>query len=135
MNSNDTALTNSTIQKMTSTCTKVTNLSALETMLNGDKEVIVSLVNVFISESSQTISDFEASLTNKNWESLYHLAHKLRPSVEYLGLYCIQKQVEQVEELTRKREKLDLMPDLVNDIINGLSAAQNELKEEFAPEA
>jgi len=107
------------------------SLDKLNEMAGGDADFIASVVSVFLEEVPQDLEGLEIAVKNKNYESIYQLAHKIKPNVDLLGMEQARAVALEIETLGKKGnnsvEIESIFPTLKNDIHQVIS----ELRKDF----
>lgn len=65
---------------------KTIDLSYLESIANGDKEILKELINIFIDQVEEFRIGLNAHFNNQSWKELAALAHKAKASVVAMGM-------------------------------------------------
>ncbi len=65
---------------------KYIDLSYLEGIAEGDKEVIKELVEIFLDQMPEFTDGFSESMGDKNWTKVAAIAHKAKSSVMSMGM-------------------------------------------------
>ncbi|MGQ1786611.1 MULTISPECIES: Hpt domain-containing protein [unclassified Saccharicrinis] len=65
---------------------KYIDLSYLEGIAEGDKEIIKELVEIFLDQMPEFTDGFAESMTDKDWVKVAAIAHKAKSSVMSMGM-------------------------------------------------
>lgn len=103
------------------------DLSYLEDITGGDKEVIIEMLQLLIDESPKHIQNIQQHLANSAWDELGASAHSLKPMMLYVGLTDLNKLVQTIEQYSKKREQLDELQDLVHQLDHDFQEVRNAL--------
>lgn len=112
------------------TSQKHTNLAYLRTLSNGDEGFIKEMLALFIEQTPELLEKMTKYLELKDWKSLGTVAHKMKPSVMFVGLKEIEADLKRVEEYTTERINTENIPIILDKIKQVCVAAIDELKEE-----
>jgi len=104
-----------------------TDLSYLNEMSGGNKELIEEMINIFLSQVDEFSRDMEMHLLNKDYEKLGKLAHKAKSSVSIMGLNKLAKDLKILEELAKDGKDPIKYPKLVKSFKDETSEAVEEL--------
>jgi len=108
------------------------NLDKIKEMADGDEDFIVSVITVFLEEVPQDLEELEMALSRRDYNSVYKLAHKIKPNVDLLGMEQTRANALQIETLGKSAENStkieEIFPVLKRDIIQVVG----ELKKDFA---
>lgn len=99
--------------------------------LSGNRALLLTLLDKFISEYQTLDKDLEKLVSNKEYDQAYSLVHTLKGVTGNLGLFALHHKSKSVEALIRNEKRL---PDDYSDFvalleqtvqaINGLSAEE-----------
>jgi HPt (histidine-containing phosphotransfer) domain-containing protein len=74
------------------------DLSYLEEITGGDNEIMLEMIDIFLTESEIAIQELQTIYEQNDWQALGAQAHKLKPTLLYVGL-------KDIHEITLKLEK------------------------------
>jgi HPt (histidine-containing phosphotransfer) domain-containing protein len=107
------------------------SLDKLNEMAEGDDDFVLSVVTVFLEEVPQDLEDLEKAIAEGDYESVYKLAHKIKPNVDILGMEQTRAIALEIETLGKDKENKDIIearfPALKKDILQVVS----ELRKDF----
>lgn len=83
------------------------NLTYLESISDGSKEMIEELISIFIEQIPEFTQDFKDGLAQKNWKKIAAVAHKAKSSVLSMGINELGNQDLKNLELVAKQIHLD----------------------------
>ncbi len=105
------------------------DLGQLEKISRGNPDFTQKMIAIFIGLSKENTAKLEAALAHDDLETIQKTAHKIKPSIDQMG-------IESLKEVVRKVEKYDLaagsrqeLSQLVGSIIGVLGAVVRELEE------
>jgi HPt (histidine-containing phosphotransfer) domain-containing protein len=104
-----------------------TDLSYLNEMSGGNKELIQEMISIFMSQVDEFAKDMETYLQNKDYEKLGKLAHKAKSSVSIMGLSKLAKDLKILEELTKEGKENIKYQKIVKNFRDETSEAVEEL--------
>lgn len=128
-NFSTTAMTNTPVSEIAQRCI---NLDFLTEISDGNEAFFNDFIHLFLKNAPLSITDMEQAFKNKEWETLRQAAHKIKPSLNYVGLKEISKAAARVEEFAKKMMQLDEIPALLNVIRTTCEMAYEELRQELA---
>jgi HPt (histidine-containing phosphotransfer) domain-containing protein len=79
------------------------NLDKINEMAEGDGEFIISVISVFLEEVPEDLELLEKAISQRNYESVYQLAHKIKPNVDLLGMEQTRATALEIEKLGKVR--------------------------------
>jgi HPt (histidine-containing phosphotransfer) domain-containing protein len=104
-------------------------LEYLETMTDGDADMMQTMLDMLIMEIPEEIEKMNVALAAQDWEELFQLSHKMKTTLSFIGNEEMIEANKTVEHNARHRENLDAVPALVA-IVDDLGAkVVNELRQ------
>ena len=73
------------------------DLSYLESVTDGDKELMKDLIDIFKSQIPEFITEFDEAFTEKDATTLSKIAHKAKSSVAIMGLNDLASELASFE--------------------------------------
>ncbi|MBK6641685.1 MAG: response regulator [Bacteroidetes bacterium] len=93
---------------------KLTNLDYLRELSDNNESFFKDFISLFLNNTPETMAELEKQLSGKNWEGVRQAAHKMKPSLNYLGLKEAQGLAASVEEYALKKENLEKIEGMVS---------------------
>ncbi len=113
-----------------STDNKLYDLSMIQSVSGGDKAFIKKMILLFIETVPQNVQELVDATERKNWEQVSKMAHKLKSTVDSMGIRTIHDQIRSVEMNAKNQEHLDLMPNMVRQVESVVSVCIQQLRRE-----
>ncbi|MEO5571264.1 MAG: response regulator [Bacteroidia bacterium] len=110
---------------------KFTNLTFLKQLADNNESFFKDFITLFLQNAPQSINDLELSLEKKDWHGVSQAAHKIKPTLSYLGMKEIHLAAVNIETYARNRVNLDEIPALVKKIKDTCNSAYIELEKEL----
>jgi PAS domain S-box-containing protein len=101
---------------MTTVKSKLYDLTMVQSVSGGDESFIKKMVALFIETVPQNVSDLKKALLDDNWEQVAKLAHKLKSTIDSMGIKSLRQEVRTVEANAKAKEALEEIPHLVATI-------------------
>jgi PAS domain S-box-containing protein len=101
---------------MLSANAKLYDLSMVESVSGGDPAFIKKMVALFIETVPQNVQDLSRATEAGNWEQVGKTAHKLKSTVDSMGIKSIKQDIRTVEANARQKQALEEIPSLVGNI-------------------
>ncbi|MFK8039679.1 MAG: PAS domain S-box protein [Crocinitomicaceae bacterium] len=76
------------------------DLTKLKLTTNGDKAFMSKMIQLFIDSAPSQLEEIEEAIEAKNWDQIGSYAHKIKPSIDYLGSETLQEMVREIEGKT-----------------------------------
>jgi HPt (histidine-containing phosphotransfer) domain-containing protein len=106
-----------------------TDLSYLEAMTEGDKGLIIELIDIFSTQVHEYSAQMKLFLREKNWSDLGKLAHKAKSSVAIMGMKDLAEELKKLEMLAGKEEDTGSYATYVDRYITECNKAVSELQD------
>ena len=104
-----------------------TDLSYLQEMSGGNKELVIEMINIFKNQVVEIAQDMENHLQKEEFELLGKLAHKAKSSVSIMGLNHLANDLKTLENLAKDGRNPEKYPGLVDNFKKETSEAIEEL--------
>ncbi|NTW48639.1 MAG: Hpt domain-containing protein, partial [Chlorobiales bacterium] len=105
-----------------------TDLSYLKTFADGSNEFIAEMVEVFLQQTPRYIEELQRHCKEQDWDALKAVAHKMRPTVAYMGIKKLETLIREIEEFAKLRKHLDRLPGMIENLVKVCKKALRELE-------
>lgn len=107
------------------------DLTGIKKLGQGDEEFIRKIIALFITQTQEMIPLIELAFNNQNLAEIARLVHKIRPSVEAVGITSISADLKELE-VSAKEQTMDISKLFVlfGKIKNILTEAINQMKKD-----
>jgi CheY-like chemotaxis protein len=109
---------------------KLYDLTMIQSVSGGDKAFIKKMILLFIETVPQNVQELVDASERKNWEQVSKMAHKLKSTIDSMGIRTIHDQIRSVEMNAKNQEHLELMPNMVRQIESVVSVCIQQLHRE-----
>ena len=99
-----------------STDSRLYDLTMVQSVSGGDEGFIKKMVALFIETVPQNVQDLKKALQEGNWEQVGKTAHKLKSTIDSMGIKSIRREIREVEANAKQLESLQTIPSLVATI-------------------
>jgi HPt (histidine-containing phosphotransfer) domain-containing protein len=107
------------------------DLTYLKQLSNGSNEFVTEMMTVFSEQTPTELDKLEQELKAKDWKSLRATAHKIKPSLAFMGIKELEETIKQIEEYADKEINLVKLPEMIAKVKSVCESAMQELKEEM----
>ncbi len=118
--------------KMQPTATKNTDLGYLTELSRGSKEFILQMISLFLEQTPIALASLEEAAKNKDWAMVGRVAHKMKPSLAFMGIKNLKDLIAALEEEAKQgtnpdgmKEKILTIRDVCNKAILELEAEKS----------
>ncbi len=108
----------------------IVDLSYLKDISDNDEEFVKEMIQSFMENSPLMIAQIKQSAAKQDWEEVGKIAHKIKPSIVFMGINSIKDVVETIESNGMKHKNVDQIPDLIKKLEAACIQANEELKKE-----
>ena len=110
------------------TSQKHTDLTYLRTLSNGDNGFIKEMLSLFIAQTPDILTRMTNYLNMQDWQALSSAAHKMKPSIMFVGLKEIEEDLKKVEDYSAERINTEAIAPMLARIKEICTVAVDELK-------
>ena len=106
------------------------DLGIIRSVSGGDPAFIKKMVLLFIETVPQNVKELVEATAAQNWEQVSKMAHKLKSTVDSMGIKSIHGDIRKVEAQAKSRESLEQLPQLVMQVEAVISLCIRQLRKE-----
>lgn len=110
---------------------KYTDLTYLRKVSKGNTVFEQKMLSTFISQADADVKKMKEAVAKGDWDSIYLLAHKMKPSLQFVGLNLLLSELLSLESLAKQKRDLNSAAELISVISNTINIAIEEIKEEL----
>ena len=110
---------------------KLYDLSMVQTIAGGDAGFVKKMVQLFIETVPPSMTDIQRETDQQNWVNVSKLAHKMKATIDSMGIVKIKEVVRVIEANGKKGEEVDKIPGQVQEVIQVLEGCVQQLKRDF----
>lgn len=92
------------------------DLSMIIEVSGGDEEFVRKMVALFIETVPVNLKELNTYLEAGNWEMVSKMAHKLKSTIDSMGIHSLNQDIRTVEHTAKKKESLENIPALVHNM-------------------
>jgi hypothetical protein len=118
--------------KNTKDMSKLYDLSIVQSVSGGDKVFIRKMILLFIETVPQNLTELSVALKTENWEQVGKMAHKLKSTVDSMGIKSIHGDIRVVESNAKQQKDLQEIPFKVEKIVSVIDLCIEQLMQEIA---
>lgn len=108
------------------------NLSKVYAISDNDVDFAKQIVILFIEEVPLEMKNIKQGLKEKNHNKVYHAAHKIKPTLDLMGMDLAYEDVTSVETWSRSEGKKKEIKEVVKSLKEHISKTVKELKKDYA---
>jgi len=107
------------------------NLSKVYALSDDDPEFVKQIITLFVTEVPQDLKQIELGIKNKDHKQTYAYAHKIKPTLDLLGLSMAYEEILNVEAWTKIEGKKKEIEATFISIQDQVDKAIKEIKKDF----
>lgn len=95
---------------------EVVDLTSLKSFFASDKDMLIELITVYLSDTTPRIATLENSISNLNYEDVRSICHFLKSSFGLMGVSCLDE-VAALEQLAKNNESDAIINDKLSYVV------------------
>jgi PAS domain S-box-containing protein len=95
---------------------RLLDLSKLEKMMNNKDEMVKRMLRKFKDLTPNYIDDLDKAFINQNWDELSKIAHKIKPSINLVGIDSLNTDFQNLEAFALDEKDLRSIPEIMERI-------------------
>lgn len=108
---------------------RLVNVTYIEEVCGGDKDIITEMVNIFIEQVPELSSEMESLYSKESYYDLGLIAHKAKSSVAIMGMEDLALKLKDLELKAKSGIEIEQYRGLINDFKEQTSEAIIELNQ------
>jgi PAS domain S-box-containing protein len=107
---------------------EVVDLSYLSELAEGSEEFILKMIRAFLIQTPQLIDQMKQGAALKQWQEVRGAAHKMKPSMDFIGIHSLKSVVASIENNAHDQKNLDKLPTMIAEVETVCEKAMQELE-------
>lgn len=107
------------------------NLAKVYAISDNDPEFVNQIITLFVTEVPEDLLEIKEGIKTKNFKQAYAYAHKIKPTLDLLGLKVAFEEILQIEAWTKAEGGKKEIRETFKSIKNQVNDAIKELKKDF----
>jgi len=107
------------------------NLAKVYALSDNDPEFVMQIITLFVTEVPQDMKQIDLGIKTKDHKLAYAYAHKIKPTLDLLGMTVAFEEILQVEAWTKREGKRKEINDTFDSIQSQVDKAVKEIKKDF----
>lgn len=107
------------------------NLSKVHAISENDTAFVKEIVRLFVIELPTDLQQLKNGISEKDHSLAYSFAHKIKPSLDLLGLTIAFEEMIQIEEWTYSKGKKKEIIETFKSVSSQIEKAIKEIKKDF----
>jgi HPt (histidine-containing phosphotransfer) domain-containing protein len=107
------------------------NLAKVHELSDNDPESVMQIISLFVTEVPQDMKQIDLGIKTKDHKLAYSYAHKIKPTLDLLGMTMAHQEILEVEAWTKREGKRKEIIDTFESIKDQVDKAVKEIKKDF----
>jgi len=107
------------------------NLTKVHAISDNDVEFARQIVVLFTEEVPVEVKNIKKGLKEKDHKKVYHAAHKIKPTLDLLGMDLAYEDVKAIETWSREEGKKKEIKEVVKALKHRVEDTLKELKKDY----
>jgi HPt (histidine-containing phosphotransfer) domain-containing protein len=107
------------------------NLAKVHALSDNDPEFVLQIISLFVTEVPQDMEQIKQGIEEKDYKLAYSYAHKIKPTLDLLGMTVAYEETLQIEAWTKSEGKRKEIKDTFKSVESQVEKAIKEIKKDF----
>ena len=103
------------------------DLTLLQDISKGNEAFVDKMVGMFMEQCPATVKEIRQAYSAADFPQLRKLAHRLKPSIDNMGISAMKKGIRDIEKLATQNEQTQELEELINSLDNVIQSVTIEL--------
>jgi CheY-like chemotaxis protein len=108
------------------------DLTMVRSVSGGDEGFIKKMVQLFVDTVPPGLSELQEALRQEQWERVGKLAHKLKSTIDSMGITSLKDDIRTIESNGKHQENTGILAPLVQRVTEVVTACIGQLKTDFS---
>ncbi|MBI1343594.1 MAG: hypothetical protein GC171_11725 [Terrimonas sp.] len=104
------------------------DLGQLQAIAKGNTAFVNRMISLFAEQAPRTTAEIKEAYQQGEWEKLKALAHRLKPSIDNMGILSLKQEVRQIESLAARGTDAEELPALIDKMEKVIGQVVQTLK-------
>ena len=107
------------------------NLAKVYALSDNDTEFVMQIVTLFVTEVPEDLKQIDLGIKTKDYKLAYSYAHKIKPSLDLIGMTVAHQEILEVEAWGKREGKRKEILDTFESVQSQIDKAVKEIKKDF----
>lgn len=107
------------------------NLAKVYAISDNDDDFVLQIAMLFIDEIPTDLMQVKEGINLKNYKQAYSYAHKIKPTLDLMGMSVAFEEILCIEDWTRKEGKRSEIKETFKNLEARIEKAVREIKKDF----
>lgn len=119
------------VQPSVSSMRPLYDLSKLEDISRGNQEFVLEMISLFCRETPLAVDQIRAAYAVGDYAKIKYLAHRIKPSVDNLGIYSQKEAIRDIEHLASIGGDADELKELINEFTRVITEVMAHMRANY----
>lgn len=110
---------------------KLYDLALVYGIAGGDEQFVLRMLRLFLDTMPLTLQDMQKETSLENWQQVGKLAHKLKSTVDSMGIVSLKQAIRQIEQNGKKAELIEQIRTDVQLVTEVMLACAAQVKKDY----
>jgi PAS domain S-box-containing protein len=111
---------------------KLYDLRMVEAISGGDQDFVKRMVQLFLDTMPEALTDIESATGDQRWEALSKLAHKLKSTIDSMGIGKLKQIVRSIESNGKTGTDTAQIPAMVDMLVATMRVCMVQIKKDYS---
>ena len=111
---------------------KLYDLTMIKEIAHGNNDFVKKMMQLFLDTIPPALSEMNQHIADANWPSFGAVAHKIKPSIDTMGIDLLKEDIRTLEKNGKDSINLDDIQPLMNKLELVIGRIFDQLREEMA---
>ena len=107
------------------------NLAKVYALSDNDPEFVTQIITLFVTEVPEDVKQIDLGIKTKDHKLAYSYAHKIKPSLDLMGMTVAFEEILQVEAWTKAEGKRKEIEHTFESVQSQIDKAVKEIRKDF----
>jgi HPt (histidine-containing phosphotransfer) domain-containing protein len=107
------------------------NLAKVHAISENDTDFVMEILQLFVQEVPKDLLQIKEAINDRNHQNAYQFAHKIKPSLDLLGMTIAFEENNCIENWTQENGKKKEIKDTYKSLEHHIEKAVKEIKKDF----
>lgn len=107
------------------------NLAMVNNISGGDDGFVKRMLQLFLDTIPPSLAEMQQETTRQNWEQVGKLAHKMKSTIDSMGIVSLKETIRFIENNGKKGTDSDSIPDKVNEVDAVMQQCMEQVRNDF----
>ncbi len=117
----------SLVQDMNKTTFEI-DMSYLNEIADGNAEFIIDMIDIFVEQTPGYFDQLAKAIHEKDWKTTGDVAHKIKPTLTFMGAAEAKEQMAEIEHNARTLERLEEIEEKFNNLRESCNSLYSSLE-------